>query len=314
MLYLNLTPFPLFPTIWQTKTAQSETTRTTKKLLEGEPTVHTMSLHNIPTINLLCMETKYISAFNEALRSHWRAFHDSDSDSESNGRARKFQINMIDTSLRNVPTTTKFDLIVSPANSYGLLDGAFDDAISRVFCANRDLPYATLTYAVQDVLYEKYRGFAPPGTCTLVRFPDTMLASASASATASGGKAGDGDGDGKTVGDNPWGCRWIAICPTMRIPGNATWNREIVYECVWSLLCEVEGWNRRQGHSSADRIESILMTPLATGVGKVSPERWAAQLVLALKHFVDAVERPERWARLTWMDLGDEALEVERTV
>lgn len=245
-----------------------------------------MSLHNIPTINLLCMETKYISAFNDALRSHWRAFRD-------NGP--EVQINIIDTSLRNVPTTTKFDLIVSPANSYGLLDGAFDDAISRAFCANRGLPYATLTYAVQDVLYEKYRGFAPPGTCTLVRFPGSML--------TSGGREGD----------NPWGCRWVAICPTMRLPGNVTWDREVVYECVWSLLCEVEGWNRRQGHSSADRIESILMTPLATGVGKVSQERWAAQVVLALKHFVDAVERPERWGRLTWMDLGTEALEVERT-
>lgn len=258
-----------------------------------------MSLHNIPTINLLCMETKYISAFNEALRRHWREFQDT-------GFPPKLQINIIETSLRNVPTTTSFDLIVSPANSYGLLDGAFDDAISRVFCANRGLPYATLTYAVQDVLYEKYRGFAPPGTCTLVRFPENMLVSASES---EGKDVETAAGQGT---NNPWGCKWVAICPTMRIPGNVAWDREVVYECVWTLLCEVEGWNRRQGHSSADRIRSILLTPLATGVGKVSPDKWAAQLVMALKHFVDAVERPERWSRLTWMDI-DEAFEVEKT-
>lgn len=261
-----------------------------------------MPLHNIPTINLLCMETKYITAFNDALNTHWRSFHDKD-----NNNAPKLQINIINTSLRNVPTTTKFDLVVSPANSYGLLDGAFDDAISRVFCANRGLPYATLTHAAQDVLYEKWRGFAPPGTCTLVRFPGSML------------KAG---GDGvREEGDNLWGCRWVGICPTMRLPGKVDWDREIVYECVWSLLCEVEGWNRRHEHDSgsgsgtgaaADRTDSILMTPLATGVGKVTKERWAAQTVLALKHFVDAVERPERWGRLTWMELN-EAMEVERT-
>lgn len=272
-----------------------------------------MPVHNIPTINLLCMETKYITAFNNALNTHWRSFHDNN----NNNSTPKLQINIIDTSLRNVPTTTKFDLVVSPANSYGLLDGAFDDAISRVFCANRGLPYETLTHAAQDVLYEKWRGFAPPGSCTLVRFPGSML--------KTGGEEG-----AREEGDNPWGCKWVGICPTMRLPGKVEWDREIVYECVWSLLCEVEGWNRRyeqqkQGSGSgsgsgsrsgpgaaADRIDSLLITPLATGIGKVTKERWAAQMVMALKHFVDAIERPERWGRLTWMEL-DEAMEVSRT-
>lgn len=120
---------------------------------------------------------------------------------------------------------------------------------------------------------------------------------------------------------NEWGCRWIAICPTMRLPTNVVWDREVVYECVWSLLCEVERHNRGQEggmcaggeRKEKNRIETVLMTPMATGVGKVSPERWAAQVVLALKHFVDAVERPERWGRLTWMELGTDAMEVSNT-
>ena len=52
---------------------------------------------------------------------------------------------------------------------------------------------------------------------------------------------------------------------------------------------------------------------MATGVGRVPKERWAAQLVMALKHFVDALEKPDRWRRLTWYDLHDEVVEVEKT-
>lgn len=55
------------------------------------------------------------------------------------------------------------------------------------------------------------------------------------------------------------------------------------------------------------------MTPLAAGVGKVSKERWAAQTVLALKHFVDALERPERWGSLSWRDIEEDCVEVEKT-
>jgi hypothetical protein len=42
------------------------------------------------------------------------------------------------------------------------------------------------------------------------------------------------------------------------------------------------------------------MTPLATGIGKVSKERWAVQTVLALAHYVDALEQPEKWSSLQW--------------
>lgn len=73
---------------------------------------------------------------------------------------------------------------------------------------------------------------------------------------------------------------------------------------------ELERWNRG---TERDRIESILITPLATGVGRVSPDKWAAQFVLALKHFVDALERPERWSRLDWGDVAKESVEVQIT-
>ena len=79
-----------------------------------------------------------------------------------------------------------------------------------------------MTRAAQAILYEKWRGFAPPGTCTLVPFPEEFKG-------------------------NPFGCAWVALCPTMREPGPVEWDREVVYECVWSLLGQVEGWNRGLG-------------------------------------------------------------------
>ncbi|GAB1194626.1 hypothetical protein APSETT444_003872 [Aspergillus pseudonomiae] len=232
-------------------------------------------LQNIPEIILLCMEKKFITAFNEALPMQWPSFAENP----------KIKINVLNMGLHAVPTTTKFQLVVSPANSYGRLDGAFDDAISRNFCRPYH-PYDMLTHAAQQVLYEKWRGFAPPGSCTLVPFPKDM------------------------AGTNAWGCKWVAICPTMRAPDIVTWDREVVYECVWSLLCQVEGWNHDR---SKDRIDTILITPLATGVGHVSPERWASQFILAMKHFVDALERPERWSRMEWGEIDKDVMEVEKT-
>ncbi|KAJ5152240.1 hypothetical protein N7492_010535 [Penicillium capsulatum] len=225
---------------------------------------------NIPEILLLCQDIDFITAFHDALRTRWPD-HTPD----------KVKVTPINERLNSLPASTKFDLVVSPANSYARLDGAFDHAISKTFSPPHD--YHALTRAAQLVVYDRWRGFAPPGTCTLVEFPSELKA-------------------------NPLGCSWVALCPTMREPEDVRWNREVVFECVWSLLCQVEGHNRQ---TSDHRIERILMTPLAAGVGKVSKERWAAQTVTALKRFVEAVEHPAQWSSLNWdtiMKLGDEII------
>lgn len=239
-----------------------------------------MPLKDIPEIVLLCMEIKYETAFKEALPRFWPSYQTN----------TKITITTLHDRLAGVPRSLSYQLIVSPANSYGRLDGAFDDAISRTFCLP-DHPYDTLTHAAQQVLYERYRGFAPPGTCTLVPFPSELH------------------------GKNPWGCKWVAICPTMRTPQNVTWDREVVYECVWSLLCELERWNRdlQEGRENGERIDRILMTPMATGCGLVSPQKWAAQLVLAMRYFVEAVEKPERWSNLDWGNIFEDSEELKQT-
>ncbi|CAG8005890.1 unnamed protein product [Penicillium olsonii] len=229
---------------------------------------------NIPEVQLLCMDVDFITAFNTALKTTWPSHNDT-----------KVKIKSINERLNSLPVGTTFDLIVSPANSYARLDGAFDHAISATFSPRTD--YHALTRAAQKVLYERWRGFAPPGSCTLVPFPEPLNV-------------------------NAYGCSWVAICPTMREPGNVSWDREVVYECVWSLLCQIEGFNRNCGEGDC-KIERILMTPLAAGVGRVSAERWATQTVLALKHFVDALEKPGRWGALQWDAIEKDCAEVEKT-
>lgn len=231
--------------------------------------------NNIPEIIFLCQDPSFITAFNNALRTRWPTH-----------TPTKLKLTPINARLNTLPASTKFDLIVSPANSYGRLDGAFDDAISRTFSPRDD--YHALTRAAQAVLYDKWRGFAPPGTCTLVEFPTAL----------------------KT---NEYGCGWVAICPTMREPGDVNWDREVVYECTWSLLCQVDGYNRGLGRKGGRGIRSVLMVPFAAGIGKVSKERWAAQTVLALKHFVEAVQEPGVWGSLQWDKISSVDDEVAAT-
>lgn len=189
--------------------------------------------------------------------------------------------------LSELAETVKFDTIVSPANSYGRLDGAFDDAISRVFSPQSE--YLALTHVVQKKLYQEYRGFAPPGTCTIIRIPDEFAAESR----------------------NVWGTKHLALCPTMRVPQVVIWDKEVIYECIWSLLCAIDRHNRhlKEDDSSSEAIKTVLMTPLATGVGKVSEKRWAAQLVTAMKQYERAVVNPETFSALeprAIFDLDDE--------
>ncbi|KJZ74314.1 hypothetical protein HIM_06320 [Hirsutella minnesotensis 3608] len=221
----------------------------------------------VPHIHLLCMDERFSNAFETARLMR--------------GLPPSVTIEIHNMALQFVPASTQFDLIVSPANSYGRLDGAFDDAISRAFSPKDD--YFALTRVAQSRLYQEWRGFAPPGTCTLLKIPDEF----------------------KARSKNVWGTRYVALCPTMRTPKDVTWDREVIYECVWSLLCSIDKHNRSA--QEYDKIQSILMTPLATGIGRVSAERWAHQLILALNHYVDAVANAAKWSALEHQDTDEYA-------
>ena len=73
-----------------------------------------------------------------------------------------------------------YDCLVSPANSFGLMDGGMDAAIADFFGL-------AFEERVQSEIWRNYRGEQPVGTCLMVA-------------------------TGKP------GCPWLAHCPTMRVP------------------------------------------------------------------------------------------------
>lgn len=227
----------------------------------------------LPDIHLLCLYKSFSAAFNSAVEKYYPHISDS------------FQIETHFGPLHQLSSDLKFDAIVSPANSYGRLDGAFDDAISRALSPKDD--YHWTTREAQKVLYEKWKGFAPPGTCTIIPMvcEDRKL---------------------------PWGVKYILLCPTMRIPQPVKWDREVIYECIWSMLCSIDAHNKSTTDEDK-KIKSILMTPLATGIGMVPYEQWAEQSVLAMRDFVKASQNPERWSNMSWGAIFKEVKDVRET-
>ncbi|KAJ3501938.1 hypothetical protein NLJ89_g9113 [Agrocybe chaxingu] len=222
----------------------------------------------LPKFILLDMSGPLVRAWEKAFKEH-------------NLIARE-NFEFVNSLLHKLPEDKKqFDCIVSPANSYGRLDGSFDWYISETLAPPDD--FAAVTRITQQVLYARWKGFAPPGTCTLIPLKDT------------------------TCFPNKHSCRFIALCPTMRIPESVTWDREIVYNCVWALLNEITAHNDRvsaaasgQEGEDSDTIQTVLMSGLATGVGNVSAEKCAKQTALAFKDFYDALEHPDKWSTLEW--------------
>ncbi|CCM05084.1 uncharacterized protein FIBRA_07291 [Fibroporia radiculosa] len=249
-------------------------------------------------------------------------------------------ITVIESELSDLaPPASYFDCIVSPANSYGRLDGGFDHYLALALAPSDPdgrLRRSVPTLVAQSELYRRWRGYAPPGSCTLVPLRGTPCAT------------------------NAHQCAYIALCPTMRVPQDVRWNREVVYNCVWSLLVALDEHNRavetgaastsdapvvrvgsnpgsdgaadpeRQGDSDAEdtsgraelrpspaptptKIRSVLMPGLATGTGFVSPAQCAQQTALAFKHFADAMAHERKWRSLSWDDAHEYFNEVAET-
>lgn len=230
------------------------------------------------------MHTKAATAFTAALEKY-------------SDLASKVSYSIHESSLSMMGTNVNFDLVVSPANSYGLLDGGFDDAISRAFSPKDD--YYALTRHVQADLYKEFKGYLPPGGSHIVNIPEEWK-------TGDNGKSRLRYGDGKG-----WGCKWIAMVPTMRVPMSLDGDQEIVYRCVWSLFASIERHNRSAPEQ--DRVRSILMTPLGTGVGGVTYDKWAAQCVLAMRHWIEACETPGDWAQIGWKTAERIDADIEAT-
>jgi len=162
------------------------------------------------------------------------------------------------------------DCVVSPANSFGIMDGGYDMALSRSIMRSGDV--WTLTNICQEALASRYRGYLPPGGCLITPLPEDLSGPS----------------------NNAFGARSIAIVPTMRTPEDVSWHRDLVFNSMWSLLLELARWN--EGHPNDQAIKTVLMTGLGTGQGGISAEKCAQQMMLAVRYFAQGWGDRPRWA------------------
>ncbi|KAL1950612.1 hypothetical protein VTO73DRAFT_5736 [Trametes versicolor] len=175
-----------------------------------------------------------------------------------------------------------FDCVVSPANTFGIMDGGYDLALSRAFMVDDDI--WALTNAVQDALRARHRSYLPPGSCTLV----PLLATLSAA--------------------NALRCTSVAVVPTMRTPESVAWHQDLVYECMWNLLTALWRWNAGERPDGAPPIQRVLMSGLGTGNGGIGAETCAKQMCLAALNFARGWGEHPRWD-----DLLPRATEMAQT-
>jgi O-acetyl-ADP-ribose deacetylase (regulator of RNase III) len=149
--------------------------------------------------------------------------------------------------VQNNITSVKADCIVSPANSYGLMDGGVDRTI------NYSLNY--ISEKVKKIIQFRYGGEQPVGTCFIVPVENNQM----------------------TTGNY----KYLAHTPTMRIPKDVS-NTDNAYIAFRALLTELFDHNRQYND-----INTIVMTSFCSGAGKMSPTQAAQQMRLAFDYVTE---------------------------
>jgi O-acetyl-ADP-ribose deacetylase (regulator of RNase III) len=150
----------------------------------------------------------------------------------------------------------EFDCIVSAANSFGLMDGGVDGAITMYF-GNQ------MMNRVQNKIIEDYHGEQPVGTSFIIR------------------------------GNEEWNDRhnkYVAHTPTMRVPMNIR-TTENVYQAMKAMLLEVNNFNKLVDSGKmpeyVNRINTVACTGLGTFCGEVPFNKAAKDMRMAYNNFMN---------------------------
>lgn len=141
----------------------------------------------------------------------------------------------------------EFNCIVSPANSYCIMDGGLDGVITRYI--NKD----NFNNYVQNKLIEKTGGYNQEGGCVLIPLHNQK-------------------------------CQYLACCTTMHIPKAIT-DLKIIYNCYWNLIAKIYSFNNKNVNRM--KIYNVVCCPLGTGVGNVSHDISLELFDLAINNFLN---------------------------
>ncbi len=140
-----------------------------------------------------------------------------------------------------------FDCMVSAANSFGLMDGGVDLAITNYFGDE-------LQKRVQQRIISEFRGEQPIGTSLIVATEHP---------------------------EHPF----IAHTPTMRVPMEIA-RTDNVYLAMWAMLLAVWHHNNMATQTGEQPITTVACPGLGTGIGRMGYSEAARQMSVAYQRFL----------------------------
>lgn len=149
------------------------------------------------------------------------------------------------------------DAIISPANSFGFMDGGIDGYYS--------MRWPRLQSDLQEHLFRLHQGELPVGSAVVIKIPH---------------------GDEQLCLPGPWtrkgdeDFKWLVSAPTMRIPADVrgTVNAYLAFRAA---LMAIIGFNNPP---MEPKIETVLCPGMCTSVGRMEFNVAAVQMYMAYKH------------------------------
>lgn len=150
----------------------------------------------------------------------------------------------------------KCDAIISPANSYGYMDGGIDMVYSKHFGWD-------LQSRLQDLIRSKHHGQLLVGSADIVETNNDLIP-------------------------------YMIAAPTMRVP-LSLYNSANPYLAMRAVLLLIKH-GTYNGQAISSFIKTIAVPGLGTGVGEISPETCAKQVEFAINEVLfDGKEFPDSW-------------------
>jgi O-acetyl-ADP-ribose deacetylase (regulator of RNase III) len=140
------------------------------------------------------------------------------------------------------------DALVSPANSFGFMDGGIDMSISQFFGWH-------IQERLQKQIQTKYRGELLVGMAEIIPTDHTRIS-------------------------------YVISAPTMRVPMILK-DTPNVYLAIRAVLLLVKYGKFDDGLAVADKVNVIAFPGMGTGVGQITPEIFARQMKQAVEDVIE---------------------------